>query len=64
MASLDGKNHCEQALFQAKNEQKLIKNKEVELSVMTVDEAITQMELIDHDFYMFINEENHKQTII
>jgi len=24
LASLDGKNHCEQALFQAKNEQKLI----------------------------------------
>lgn len=46
------------------NEQKMIKNKEIELSVMTVDEAITQMELLDHDFYMFINEENHKHTIV
>lgn len=41
-----------------------IKNKEVELTVMTVEEAIIQMELLDHDFYTFINEENHKQTIV
>ncbi len=43
---------------------KEIKNKQVELTVMTLDEAITQMELLDHDFYLFINEENHKQTIV
>lgn len=41
-----------------------IKNKEIELTVMTVEEAIIQMELLDHDFYTFINEENHKQTIV
>ena len=41
-----------------------VKNKEVELTEMSQEEAITQMELLDHDFYMFINEENHKQTIV
>lgn len=41
-----------------------IKNKKIDLTVMSIDEAITQMELLDHDFYMFINEENHKQTIV
>ena len=41
-----------------------VKNKKVELTVMTLEEAITQMELLDHDFYVFINEENHKQTTV
>lgn len=41
-----------------------VKNKQIELTVMTVEEAITQMELLDHDFYVFINEENHKQTTV
>lgn len=41
-----------------------VKNKQVELTVMTLEEAITQMELLDHDFYVFINEENHKQTTV
>ena len=31
---------------------------------MSVDEAITQLELLDHDFFMFINEENHKPTTL
>lgn len=43
---------------------KNVKNKEIDLVVMTVEEAITQMELLDHDFYVFINEENHKQTVV
>ncbi|MGM9899683.1 MAG: ribosome hibernation-promoting factor, HPF/YfiA family [Bacilli bacterium] len=46
------------------NTETQIKSKKIDLSVMTVDEAITQMELLDHDFYVFINEENHKQTIV
>ena len=31
---------------------------------MSLEEAIIQMELLDHDFYTFINEDNHKQTIV
>ena len=38
--------------------------KEIELTVMSLEEAIIQMELLDHDFYTFINEDNHKQTIV
>lgn len=46
------------------NLHKLVRNKEVELSVMSVDDAILQLELLQHDFYLFINEENHKVTIL
>lgn len=41
-----------------------IKNKEIELTEMSVEEAITQMELLDHDFFLFIDEKTHKQTLV
>jgi len=45
-------------------EKKVVKEKHVDLTVMTVDEAIIQLELLGHDFYMFINEDDHKPTTI
>lgn len=45
-------------------EKKIVKEKEIDLPILSVDEAITQLELLDHDFYMFINEEDHKPTTI
>lgn len=42
----------------------IVKEKTVDLPIMSVDEAITQLELLDHDFFMFINEENHKPTTL
>ncbi len=45
-------------------EKKVVKEKMVDLPIMTVDEAIIQLELLDHEFYMFINEEDHKPTTI
>lgn len=48
----------------AEEEKKVVKEKQVDLPVMSVDEAITQLELLDHDFYMFINESDHKPTTI
>ncbi|MGI6392691.1 MAG: ribosome hibernation-promoting factor, HPF/YfiA family [Candidatus Izemoplasmatales bacterium] len=33
-----------------------IKKKRIKLDVLTMDEAITQMELLDHDFFIFYNE--------
>ena len=45
-------------------EKKVVKEKVVSLPIMTVEEAITQLELLDHDFYMFINEDDHKPTTI
>ena len=41
-----------------------VKSKKIELNDMTIDEAVTQMEMLDHDFFVFINEDTHKQTIV
>ena len=41
-----------------------VKNKEVELTEMSQEEAITQMELLDHDFFLYIDEKTHKQTLV
>ena len=41
-----------------------IKQKEVELTEMSQEEAITQMELLDHDFFLYIDEKTHKQTLV
>lgn len=45
-------------------EANVVKEKIVDLPVLSVDEAIIQLEMLDHDFYMFINEEDHKPTTI
>ena len=41
-----------------------IRVKQVELFAMTVDEAITQMELLDHKFYIFKNEKNNNVQVV
>ena len=41
-----------------------IRVKQVELTQMSVDEAITQMELLDHKFYLFKNEENNHVAVV
>ena len=45
-------------------ESQVVKTKEIELQVMSIDEAITQLELLDHDFYVFINEATQKVTVV
>lgn len=42
----------------------LVKNKEVELIPMTPDDAIMQMELLGHDFYLFLNSETNKPSVV
>ncbi len=42
----------------------IAKTKVIEKDVMSVDEAITQMELSDHDFYAFVNEANHRHCVV
>ncbi len=42
----------------------LVKNKKVELEPMTADEAAMNMELVDHDFYVFLDKETSKVSII
>ena len=59
------------ALAFAANEEKeevqkadTIRVKKIDLTEMSVDEAITQMELLDHEFYMFKNEETHSSAVV
>lgn len=42
----------------------LVRNKKVELTPMTTEEAMMNMELVDHDFYVYLNDETQKVNII
>ena len=44
--------------------EKIIKRKTVELKPMDEEEAILQMELLDHDFYLFKNIVNNKVSLV
>lgn len=46
------------------NNNKIVKRKQVELKPMDEEEAILQMELINHDFYMFKNIETDKMAVV
>lgn len=46
------------------NQNKIVKRKTVELKPMDEEEAILQMELINHDFYMFKNIETDKLAVV
>ncbi len=41
----------------------VVKNKSIELIPMTVDEALTQMELLGHNFFIFLNKETNKVCV-
>lgn len=41
-----------------------IETKSIEIKPMTVDEAITQMELLDYEFYLFRNAENELLNLV
>lgn len=43
---------------------KISKIKQVEATKMSVEDAILQLEMLDHDFYLFINEDNNKPTVV
>ena len=42
----------------------VVKEKRFDISIVTVDEAIAEMELSDHDFYVFVNAENNKVSVV
>ena len=44
--------------------ERIVKNKEIELEPMTLEEAISQMELLGHDFFVYMNKETHKTNIL
>ena len=53
---------CEPEVEENKN--KVVKRKTIELKPMDEEEAILQMELINHDFYMFKNIDTDKIAVI
>ena len=44
--------------------EKIIKSKKFHLESMTSDEAVTQLQLIDHDFFVFINSATKQINVI
>lgn len=46
------------------NENSVIKRKKFELTPMSEDEAILQIELVGHDFYMFLNEKTDSVNVL
>lgn len=46
------------------NQDKIVKRKTIELKPMDEEEAILQMELLNHDFYMFKNIDTNKMSVI
>lgn len=43
---------------------KVVKVKNFNISIITVDDAIAELELLDHDFYVFVNAENNKVSVV
>ncbi len=43
---------------------KIVKEKNFNISIVTVEEAIAEMELLDHDFYVFVNADNNKVSVV
>lgn len=46
------------------SQQPLVRTKRFELRPMDVDEAIEQMELLEHDFFLFLNTENGNTNVV
>ncbi len=42
----------------------IVKEKNFNISIVTVEEAIAEMELLDHDFYVFVNADNNKVSVV
>lgn len=53
-----------ESVEEEENKNKIIKRKYIELKPMDEDEAILQMELLNHDFYMFKNIETDHVAVI
>lgn len=42
----------------------IVRSKEIELTPMSVNQAMIEMEMIGHDFYVFLNQETNKVNVI
>ena len=44
--------------------EKIVRNKQVELEPMTLEEAISHMELLGHDFFVYLDKNTHKTNVL
>ena len=42
----------------------VVRRKEHPATPMSVDDALSEMELVGHDFFLFVNEENNKPSVV
>ena len=42
----------------------VVRTKEHVANPMSVDDALSEMELVGHDFYLFINKENNQPSVV
>jgi putative sigma-54 modulation protein len=47
-----------------REEAQIVRNKQIEVSPMTPEEAARQMEMLGHNFYVFRNEENDSVNVL
>lgn len=50
--------------FDSEDSYDVVRSKEISLKPQSVDEAILQMNLLDHQFYMFLNSANDKICVV
>ncbi|MGN0447291.1 MAG: ribosome hibernation-promoting factor, HPF/YfiA family [Acutalibacteraceae bacterium] len=50
--------------FEPEDDYDVVRSKEISLKPQSVDEAILQMNLLDHQFYVFLNSENDKICVV
>ncbi|MGN1419829.1 MAG: ribosome hibernation-promoting factor, HPF/YfiA family [Acutalibacteraceae bacterium] len=50
--------------FEPEDDYDVVRSKEISLKPQSVDEAILQMNLLDHQFYMFVNSANDKICVV
>ncbi len=43
---------------------KIVKEKRFDISIVTVEDAIAELELLDHDFYVFVNADNNRVSVV
>lgn len=43
---------------------KLLKEKQIEVEEMDREDAITRMEMLDHDFFLYIDSKTHKPSVV
>ncbi len=43
---------------------KVVREKKFDISIVTVEDAIAELELLDHDFYVFVNAENNRVSVV